>query len=318
MRRLLLPTLVVLSTLAPLTRAPAQEGPPVVSVRLAAPRRAVYVAAMEALERGGYTLRMRFLDETLVTLPAFSTPNPGAEETASVVGVEIAEAGDSTQLTIHAAVVRGDGRPVDVWRDQGALAVVLAAEVLVSAAVDSALGRLAPGDGKPDRREETDVYAYGRLNPVRVGGQPGAGVAAQRRYLDGLRGPAGEPVRYRRLGSCCEFRTRAAGRRHARRLRGHLRRAREPGGALPRHVHPAHQPAAATGGLHLRRGARGDLAAAPCRTGGTPVRAVLSPARTPASFRAPMLPSGVAEPSRARSRARRERRSAIRPLPPRI
>jgi hypothetical protein len=83
---------------------------------------------------------------------------------------------------------------------------VLAAETMIYAAVDTAMDALPPGAGAPDPREETDEYGYGRRNPVPVSGDPENGVASQRRWLDRLRGPGGEPVRYRRLGSCCEFR----------------------------------------------------------------------------------------------------------------
>jgi hypothetical protein len=46
---------------------------------------------------------------------------------------------------------------------------------------------------------------YGLIpeNPVRVGGGP----SGERAYLEALRGPQGEPVVSRRLGSCCEFET---------------------------------------------------------------------------------------------------------------
>lgn len=53
-------------------------------------------------------------------------------------------------------------------------------------------------------RAEVDT-TYGLIpeNPVRVGGGP----SGERAYLEALRGPRGEPVVSRRLGSCCEFET---------------------------------------------------------------------------------------------------------------
>lgn len=48
---------------------------------------------------------------------------------------------------------------------------------------------------------EDGAYAYSKEQPVQVGGSPMYGAARQRRYLDALRGPAGERVEYKRLGS---------------------------------------------------------------------------------------------------------------------
>lgn len=45
------------------------------------------------------------------------------------------------------------------------------------------------------------AYAYTKEQPVQVGGSPMYGAARQRRYLDALRGPAGERVQYKRQGS---------------------------------------------------------------------------------------------------------------------
>ena len=47
---------------------------------------------------------------------------------------------------------------------------------------------------------QDEAYAYTREQPVQVGGSPMYGAARQRRYLDALRGPEGQPVTYRRLG----------------------------------------------------------------------------------------------------------------------
>lgn len=44
-------------------------------------------------------------------------------------------------------------------------------------------------------------YGYEAANPIRVGGEPFEGPARQRAFLSNLRGPAGESVRFRRLGS---------------------------------------------------------------------------------------------------------------------
>lgn len=196
--------LTALFALAVATPAAAQDEAlnPVIQVTYAAPPRAVYLAALDALEARGIVIRARMLDEALLTLPEFGGK---AGDTATVMMVEVQPAGDSTQLTVQARLVTRDGQPVSTEKETS-LARVLIAETMISAAVDSAMDKLAPGAGGPSPREETDAYGYGRRNPVKVGGGPESGVANERRWLDGLRGPGGEPVRYRRLGSCCEFR----------------------------------------------------------------------------------------------------------------
>ncbi|MDR2690124.1 MAG: hypothetical protein LBB76_10260 [Azoarcus sp.] len=53
-------------------------------------------------------------------------------------------------------------------------------------------------------------YGFTAGKPVKVGLNSAdlrAGVAREQLYLNGLRGPAGEPVEYERRGSCCEFET---------------------------------------------------------------------------------------------------------------
>jgi hypothetical protein len=47
---------------------------------------------------------------------------------------------------------------------------------------------------------QDDTYAYTTEQPVQVGGSPTYGAARQRRYLDALRGPEGQPVQYKRSG----------------------------------------------------------------------------------------------------------------------
>jgi hypothetical protein len=59
-----------------------------------------------------------------------------------------------------------------------------------------------PPVSAPDWREG-DTYGFSPENPIHVGGGP----AGQEEFLESLRGPQGEPVAWRRLGSCCEFET---------------------------------------------------------------------------------------------------------------
>jgi hypothetical protein len=52
--------------------------------------------------------------------------------------------------------------------------------------------------------------AYGRTtaNPIRVGSDNlRQGPMREKLFLNALRGPAGEPIAYERMGSCCEFKT---------------------------------------------------------------------------------------------------------------
>lgn len=206
--RTLLSVLLALAFAAP---ALAQDEGlnPVIQVKYAAPPRALYRAAMNALEVRGVPIRARMLDQALLTSPDFESSEPGRRDTASVMLVEIEPMGDSTQITIQARLVTGDGEVVSNEAD-GALAHVLVVETMISAAVDSAMDALPPGAGKPDPREETDTYGYGRRNPIQVGGGTENGAANQRQWLDGLRGPGGQRVRYHRLGSCCKYETNGA------------------------------------------------------------------------------------------------------------
>lgn len=205
MRRLLLAALLLAAPAAAQDKEPFS---PVVSVSYKAPVRAVYVAAFNAMESRGVLMRARLLDQGIMSEPRFSNAQPGPEESAVVMLVEMEENGDSTRVVVRAEVVHPDGRPVADGDDR--LTRILVAETMISAAMDSALDKLPPGTGGPDPREASDTYGYGRGNPIRVGGARESGAANQRRYLDGLRGPAGQPVRYRRLGSCCGFRSEHA------------------------------------------------------------------------------------------------------------
>lgn len=49
-------------------------------------------------------------------------------------------------------------------------------------------------------------YGYSENNPIKVG-QNESGPRNERRFLNGLLGPNGEPIAYTRVGSCCPFKT---------------------------------------------------------------------------------------------------------------
>ena len=51
-------------------------------------------------------------------------------------------------------------------------------------------------------------YGYTTANPVKVGGaKEKMGPKNERRFLNALRGPKGEELRYVKAGSCCQFKT---------------------------------------------------------------------------------------------------------------
>lgn len=52
-----------------------------------------------------------------------------------------------------------------------------------------------------------DSYGYSQDNPIKVGGVNN-GPVMERKYLNSLTGPNGEPVSFYRNGSCCPFETK--------------------------------------------------------------------------------------------------------------
>ena len=62
---------------------------------------------------------------------------------------------------------------------------------------------------KIEEMSEDKSYGYDRLNPIMVGGaSQSEGPLNERRFLNALAGPNGEVISYKRLGSCCEFKTK--------------------------------------------------------------------------------------------------------------
>ncbi|MCC2548648.1 tetratricopeptide repeat protein [Hymenobacter sp. BT175] len=53
----------------------------------------------------------------------------------------------------------------------------------------------------------TKKYGFTAEQPVMVGTGPNGGPANQRAYLDLLRDPQGKPIKYKRLGGCCEYKS---------------------------------------------------------------------------------------------------------------
>lgn len=204
MRRLLLIPLLALLALP--AHGQDKVEPFNIAVTYPASPRAVYMAAIQSLEREGYTIRARFLDAGLLTLPLLDRKS-GRDSLASQLYLEIEPRGDSTVVSFQAHAAPLSGREPRGRQAQTAGMLAMTAQITVTAAIEQALEELPAHARHPDPREDSDQFGYGRRNPIRVGGGVEDGAANQRRYLDGLRGPAGQPVRYVRLGSCCQFRT---------------------------------------------------------------------------------------------------------------
>jgi hypothetical protein len=76
-----------------------------------------------------------------------------------------------------------------------------------SAITDEMIGRQYPPMSL--KRSATDPeYGVKERKPVMVQGGLGEGAHNVYRFLNALRGPHGEPVHYKRVGTCCEFKTK--------------------------------------------------------------------------------------------------------------
>ena len=78
--------------------------------------------------------------------------------------------------------------------------------VVTGSAVAGAKKWPTEGNPVPVAISTDATYGFTEKNPVRVG-QKGGGPTAEKAYLNALRGPHGEVVVYKRLGSCCFFET---------------------------------------------------------------------------------------------------------------
>ncbi len=78
---------------------------------------------------------------------------------------------------------------------RGLLLAVLLVAPAAAQTTSAPASQRPPCEAAPD-----DEYGYTRERPIQVGGSPMYGAARQRRYLDSLRGPEGQPVTYRRMG----------------------------------------------------------------------------------------------------------------------
>ena len=72
--------------------------------------------------------------------------------------------------------------------------------------LDEAMGQRA-GVAVLEKRAEDAGYGFTEKSAVRVGGGFKEGSGRIYRFLNALLGPAGETVHYKRIGSCCSFKT---------------------------------------------------------------------------------------------------------------
>jgi hypothetical protein len=85
----------------------------------------------------------------------------------------------------------------------------LAALALLALAACSSTSKARPRDpqayseGWHPAVDAPESYGFSPGNPIHVGGGPDG----QQAFLEMLRGPEGQPLAWRRLGSCCEFET---------------------------------------------------------------------------------------------------------------
>jgi hypothetical protein len=82
-------------------------------------------------------------------------------------------------------------------------------EIVSNTVVDGKGVPWGRSDSSEDFTRLTEVasdptYGLTEANPVKVGG---LSERAESAYLNGLRGPRGEPIEYERMGSCCPFKT---------------------------------------------------------------------------------------------------------------
>jgi hypothetical protein len=83
----------------------------------------------------------------------------------------------------------------------GSLALQLAAIVAFAGSVGAQPPQTSASAASACGISDDKDYAYSPKGAVAVGGGPMYVAARERRYLDALRGPAGAPVKYRRIGS---------------------------------------------------------------------------------------------------------------------
>jgi len=167
-----------------------------VTVALTKPPFEVYRSAFHALQRGGYSLRAGLIDRgVLMTLP-LAPKDTSLGRDLVVVAVQVDSAADSTRVRISAQTVDAEGRPI---AGPASMAQAIVAAVAVSSGMEGkdapVLPALAVRHG----------YAYDPTNPVHMWTGGEGGHDAQVRYLASLKGPAGQPTRFARLGSCCAF-----------------------------------------------------------------------------------------------------------------
>jgi hypothetical protein len=83
-----------------------------------------------------------------------------------------------------------------IYRTVGGLLLVMWAATTVVAAP-------AKGDPIPSQQSDDPSYGFDEKNPIKVG----LGPENQIRFLESLRGPDGQKLKFKRLGSCCPYKS---------------------------------------------------------------------------------------------------------------
>jgi hypothetical protein len=71
---------------------------------------------------------------------------------------------------------------------------------------DEAIGR-SKGEMHLSHIAGFSGYGVSQNSPIQIGGGFGEGSTRTYQYLNALRGPHGEPITYRRVGTCCPFKS---------------------------------------------------------------------------------------------------------------
>jgi hypothetical protein len=80
--------------------------------------------------------------------------------------------------------------------------------ITVAAALSSNVAVGAEEKSKPADIAQKATYGISESNPIKIGSPTGRSPAkVLYAYMDRLQGPKGEKVTYRRVGTCCEFKT---------------------------------------------------------------------------------------------------------------
>jgi hypothetical protein len=169
----------------------------------AEPQFQVYRRAFRSLESQGFELQAGLIDRGLLT----TLPQRSGRQYVQVM-VQLDSSRDSTHLSVAARLTNARGEPTAGQDAPQNLSKIIITETLVLHGITGDVAG-SPASGLPAAPKVPPLvarhgYGYDEASPVRVGGDEN-GHEAEVAYLASLRGPDGQPAKYARLGSCCEF-----------------------------------------------------------------------------------------------------------------